>query len=215
MGRPRPERYQDPFDHGAPGYGVSEYLDDLDAWKKQGNWAPASGGTERPFKTRTGRTLQYMYQAQSGRHAYYDPEIDMIVDDDEELRGKYGMAPNARPPLPPPPRSGRLDASRRVSRMMSEYDPGADDGERRDEQFDPEREYERGTSSHHFTLNRSGKFRLTTVDGEYIDLTFREFYAANEGMDPEEAVEIMALQPGETYRGGGGASPEWSIRRLA
>lgn len=63
--------------------------------------------------------------------------------------------------------------------------------------------------------NRSGKFRLTTVDGEKIDLTFREFYAANEYMDPEEAAEIMALQPGETYRGGGGASPKWSIRRLA
>ena len=194
---------------------MSEYLEDLDAWKTQGNWVPGSGGAERPFKTRTGRTLQWVYQPRSGRHAYYDPEIDMIIEDDEELRGKYGMWPNSRPPLPPPPRSGRLDASRRVSRMMREYEPDVDDVERRDEPFDPDREYERGTASHHFTLNRSGKFRLTTVDGDHIDLTFREFHEANREMAPEEAVEIMALKLGDTYRGGGGAAPEWSIRRIA
>lgn len=47
------------------------------------NWVPASGGTETPFKTRTGRTLLYCWQPSTGTHAYLDCGTDMILTDDE------------------------------------------------------------------------------------------------------------------------------------
>ena len=36
------------------------------------HWVPACGGTERPTRTRTGRTLLYMWNSTKGEHAYYD-----------------------------------------------------------------------------------------------------------------------------------------------
>lgn len=36
---------------------VASFLNRLDIWKADGEWVPASGGTETPFKTRSGRTL--------------------------------------------------------------------------------------------------------------------------------------------------------------
>jgi hypothetical protein len=50
---------------------------------KQGNWFPASGGTETVFTTRTGRRLLYCWQPTTGRHAYLDYQTDIILSDQE------------------------------------------------------------------------------------------------------------------------------------
>jgi len=47
------------------------------------HWVPACGGTERPTRTRTGRTLLYMWNTTQGEHAYYDCERDIFLTDDE------------------------------------------------------------------------------------------------------------------------------------
>lgn len=62
-----------------PNESLAAYFDRLDAWKAEGDWTPASGGTEVPFVTRTGARLLYCYQARSGRHAYLDCGTDMIL----------------------------------------------------------------------------------------------------------------------------------------
>jgi hypothetical protein len=54
-----------------------------DAWKIQGDWTPASGGTETPFVTRGGVRLLYCYQARSGNHAYLNCDTDLILSDEE------------------------------------------------------------------------------------------------------------------------------------
>lgn len=48
-----------------------------------GNWEPACNQTEEPFFTRTGRKLLYCWQPSTGRHAYLDCALDMILSDDE------------------------------------------------------------------------------------------------------------------------------------
>jgi hypothetical protein len=62
----------------------------------------------------------------------------------------------------------------------------------------------------------SALYRLTTVDGDEVHVTAAEFLASNEelgGIAVETA--IRSLYVGETYDGGGGASPEWSILRVS
>lgn len=49
----------------------------------EGDWVPACGGTEVPFRTRTGRRLLYCWQPGTGRHAYLDCDTDLILTDDE------------------------------------------------------------------------------------------------------------------------------------
>lgn len=66
--------------HGEP---LASYFARLDAWKEQGDWVPASGGTEVPFTTRGGRRLLYCWQPRSGRHAYLDLDSDVILTDEE------------------------------------------------------------------------------------------------------------------------------------
>lgn len=46
-------------------------------------WQPACGGTEVPFTTRTGRTLQYMWCPATGEHAYYDVERDVFLTNEQ------------------------------------------------------------------------------------------------------------------------------------
>lgn len=53
--------------------------------RQQGSWVPAGGG-ERPFRTRSGRILQYVWQPSTGRHAYYDVYGDRILPDAEAAR---------------------------------------------------------------------------------------------------------------------------------
>lgn len=50
---------------------------------EQGNWQPASGGTEEPFTTRGGRRLLYCWQPTTGRHAYLDLDTDLILSNEE------------------------------------------------------------------------------------------------------------------------------------
>ena len=47
------------------------------------NWIPACGGTEEPFRSRSGRRLLYCWQPSTGRHAYLDLDSDIILSDDE------------------------------------------------------------------------------------------------------------------------------------
>ena len=53
------------------------------AKREQGNWVPACGGTETPFKTRSGAVLLYCWQPSTGRHAYLNVQTDLILDDSE------------------------------------------------------------------------------------------------------------------------------------
>lgn len=62
---------------------ISELLSERNRVTSQGNWYPACGGTETPFRTRTGRTLLYCWQPLSGRHAYLDCQTDIILSDEE------------------------------------------------------------------------------------------------------------------------------------
>lgn len=57
------------------------------------------------------------------------------------------------------------------------------------------------------------RYLLKTVDGETVRVTFPEFLEANREMAREDLDAIRLLAPGETFHGGGGASPEWSITR--
>jgi hypothetical protein len=48
-------------------------------------WVPACGGTEVPFKSRSGRTLLYCYNPHLGKHAYLDCGTDIILTDEEAI----------------------------------------------------------------------------------------------------------------------------------
>jgi hypothetical protein len=69
---------------------LTEILAARAAHAANGNWFPASGGTETPFTTRTGRRLQYCWQPSTGRHAYLDLGTDFILSD-EEAAAAQGM----------------------------------------------------------------------------------------------------------------------------
>ena len=58
-------------------------------------------------------------------------------------------------------------------------------------------------------------YRLVTVDGDDIPIKLCEFLADNDDdlCGAREPIEALAI--GETFYGGGGASPEWSIRRVS
>jgi hypothetical protein len=68
---------------------LAQALAARDAWKAQGDWFPACGGTETPFTTQTGSRLLYCYQPRTGRHAYLDLGSDIILTD-EEARQRLG-----------------------------------------------------------------------------------------------------------------------------
>lgn len=62
---------------------LSDILDQLQRQREQGNWYPANGGTERPFMSRSGVKLLYVYQPSTGKHAYLNCDTDIIIPDDE------------------------------------------------------------------------------------------------------------------------------------
>lgn len=62
---------------------LAEQLNAIDAKKAQGDWFPASNGTEQPFTTRNGYRLQYCWQPSTGKHAYLDLGSDYILTDEE------------------------------------------------------------------------------------------------------------------------------------
>jgi len=47
------------------------------------SWVPACGGLEVPFKSRSGKRLQYVWQPSTGQHAYLDVDSDIILSDEE------------------------------------------------------------------------------------------------------------------------------------
>lgn len=63
--------------HPFPHYGgMPASLEDR---RQCGRWVPACGGAEKPFKTRTGKTLLYVWNTGTGEHAYLDCETDLIM----------------------------------------------------------------------------------------------------------------------------------------
>lgn len=66
-----------------PDESIADYLIRLDAWKADGPWVPACGGTETPFETRTGYRLLYCHQPRTGKHAYLDLGTDLFIPDAE------------------------------------------------------------------------------------------------------------------------------------
>jgi hypothetical protein len=46
-------------------------------------WVVACGGTETPTKTRTGKTLLYVFNPKHRKHAYLDVGTDLILSDEE------------------------------------------------------------------------------------------------------------------------------------
>ena len=62
---------------------IEQIIKKLEEKSKQGNWVPACGGTETPFKSRSGKTLLYCWQASTGIHAYLDCGTDIILSDEE------------------------------------------------------------------------------------------------------------------------------------
>jgi hypothetical protein len=64
---------------------LQERLDAETKRREQGNWVPACGGTEVPFKTRSGFRLLYCWQPSTGNHAYLNLDTDMLLSDDEAM----------------------------------------------------------------------------------------------------------------------------------
>ncbi len=62
---------------------VAEILDERQKRAEQGGWFPACGGTEVPFRARSGKTLLYCWQPSTGRHAYLDLSSDIFLTDEE------------------------------------------------------------------------------------------------------------------------------------
>ena len=48
-----------------------------------GIFIPACGGTEVPFRTRSGVTVQYLYNPTTGEHAYINCETDILIPNDD------------------------------------------------------------------------------------------------------------------------------------
>jgi hypothetical protein len=58
-------------------------------------------------------------------------------------------------------------------------------------------------------------YTLTFEDEEPEAINLAAFLQANADLDAETKATISALQPGESYEEGGGASPVWRITRTA
>jgi hypothetical protein len=52
---------------------------------KRGRWVPACGGTERPYKTRSGIRVLYCWHTGTGKHAWInvDTDIEMTAEEAE------------------------------------------------------------------------------------------------------------------------------------
>ena len=62
---------------------ADKHTSDIAKLIKDDSWVPACGGTETPFKSRTGKRLQYVWQPSTGQHAYLDLDSDIILSDEE------------------------------------------------------------------------------------------------------------------------------------
>lgn len=68
---------------------LKQSLDTEEKRRAQSYWLPASGGTEKPFTTKTGHRVQYMCQILTGKHAYLNLDNDLFIAD-EDL-ASYGL----------------------------------------------------------------------------------------------------------------------------
>lgn len=50
---------------------------------QKGHLVPACGGTETPFKTRSGITVLYCWHTGNGKHYYVNVETDLILSQEE------------------------------------------------------------------------------------------------------------------------------------
>jgi hypothetical protein len=64
---------------------VKDMLDEKDKKANDGPWMVANSGTERPFISRSGKRLLYMWQPSTGKHAYYDMGADVFLTDEEAI----------------------------------------------------------------------------------------------------------------------------------
>jgi len=55
------------------------YPDDMNV----DQWIPASGGSETPFTSRSGKRLLYCWNPKQKKHAYLDLGTDTILSDEE------------------------------------------------------------------------------------------------------------------------------------
>lgn len=62
---------------------IDQVIDQLGKKAEQGNWIPACGGTETPFRSRSGKVLLYCWQPSTGRHAYLDCGSDIFLTNEE------------------------------------------------------------------------------------------------------------------------------------
>jgi hypothetical protein len=64
---------------------VQKQVEEFDkaVYNRLNEWVPACGGTEVPFRARSGATLLYCFNPDVGKHAYICLETDMILDDEE------------------------------------------------------------------------------------------------------------------------------------
>lgn len=58
-------------------------MDTAEKRRAQSYWLPASGGTEKPFTTKTGHRVQYMWQPLTGKHAYLNLDNDVFIKDED------------------------------------------------------------------------------------------------------------------------------------
>jgi hypothetical protein len=63
----------------------SERQFDAAVTNKADQWVPACGGTEVPFRSRSGRRLWYLFNPATEQHAYLDCDQDMILTDQEAM----------------------------------------------------------------------------------------------------------------------------------
>lgn len=57
---------------------------ELKSWRVLDDiWLPACGGTETPFKSRSGLRLLYCWNPATGQHAYLNCDTDIILTDEE------------------------------------------------------------------------------------------------------------------------------------
>lgn len=62
---------------------ITALIKQIEEKSAQGHWVPACGGTETPFRSRSGKVLLYCWQKSTGRHAYLDCGTDLILSDEE------------------------------------------------------------------------------------------------------------------------------------
>lgn len=62
---------------------MERWLFDANVAARKDVWMPACGGTEQPFRARSGVRLLYCFNPREHRHAYLNVDTDMVLTDEE------------------------------------------------------------------------------------------------------------------------------------